>query len=162
MPPNEFTNELSFTNRSEPKRDHYFQQFVCYCVYSLPREGVYQPVAQQWSYASQHLPYSHVYQAIYNSVSKTWIALRVTFMRCQAMKYMAWNGRVPGKWVWHNWVIILPPAWRDSGKYRKVSIRAVGVQTEIRTEHSSEQKSHAWAKLNGCNGTVSCIAAAVQ
>jgi hypothetical protein len=25
---------LSFTTQGEPKRDHYLQQFVCYCLYS--------------------------------------------------------------------------------------------------------------------------------
>jgi hypothetical protein len=46
----ELTNVLSFTSitRGEQKTAHYLQQFVCYCVYSLPRERVYRTVAQQW------------------------------------------------------------------------------------------------------------------
>jgi hypothetical protein len=30
-------------------RNHYLQQLVCYCVYSLPRQGAYRTVAQQWT-----------------------------------------------------------------------------------------------------------------
>jgi hypothetical protein len=48
----EFTNEISFITQDELKRD--LQQFVCYCVYSLPRERAYWTVAQQWSRSSQY------------------------------------------------------------------------------------------------------------
>jgi hypothetical protein len=32
MAPNEFTDEISFISRAEPKREHYLQQFVCYIL----------------------------------------------------------------------------------------------------------------------------------
>jgi hypothetical protein len=54
-----FTNALSFITLSEPKRDHYLQQFVCYWVYSLPRGRPYRTVAQQWSYSSQYFGLIH-------------------------------------------------------------------------------------------------------
>jgi hypothetical protein len=35
MTPNEFRNELTFTTQGEPKRDHYFEQFVLLLCYSV-------------------------------------------------------------------------------------------------------------------------------
>jgi hypothetical protein len=49
------TNELAFITRGEPKRDHYVQQCVYYCVYSLPREYAHPTVAYECSYSSQYL-----------------------------------------------------------------------------------------------------------
>jgi hypothetical protein len=68
LTPNEFTNELSFITRGEPKRDHHLEPYVYYRVQWLPRgRAFYEPLPSNGLFRVCLLPRDRSYRTVSNN-----------------------------------------------------------------------------------------------